>query len=66
MGGTVHLFLNEGGTDSTTILKLILPYEYGDVMTQDDMDKINAGLIHLNIVYHGVNEDGTDKLELIT
>jgi hypothetical protein len=58
MGGTVHFYLNEGVSNSTHIYKIILPYEYGDVITPEGVEGIKSGRINLKTVYRSVNKYG--------
>jgi hypothetical protein len=63
-GGTVYIFIKDI-LDSSNVYKLLLPFEYAEIITPKDIEGINDGKLCLNIVYRGVNKFGSDVLELI-
>jgi hypothetical protein len=63
-GAPVYIFINDF-LDSSTVYKVLLPFEYSETITVKDLEDINEGKISLKIVYRGKNKYGTDVLELI-
>jgi len=50
-GPTTHLTIHD--SDSAAALQIFLPKRYSEVISDDDIDKINKNSFSLNLIYRG-------------